>query len=44
MRIQTSQAALARGLAIVSRAVAARHSLDSSAHVHLESDRRRRPS
>lgn len=38
MRIETSQTALARGLAVVSRAVAARHSLDQLRHVHLEAD------
>lgn len=38
MRIQTSQAALERGLSIVSRAVAARHSLDQLRHVHLAAD------
>ncbi len=35
MRIQTSQAALERGLSIVSHAVAARHSLDQLRHVHI---------
>ena len=38
MRIQTSQSALERGLGIVSRAVAARHSLDQLRHVHLAAD------
>jgi DNA polymerase-3 subunit beta len=38
MRIQTSQTALERGLSIVSRAVAARHSLDQLRHVHLAAD------
>ena len=38
MRIQTSQAALAQGLTVVSRSVAARHSLDQLRHVHLEAD------
>ncbi len=38
MRIQTSQAALQHGLSVVSRAVAARHSLDQLRHVHLEAD------
>ena len=38
MRIQTSQAALERGLSIVSHAVAARHSLDQLRHVHLAVD------
>lgn len=38
MRIQTSQAALERGLSIVSHAVAARHSLDQLRHVHLTVD------
>ena len=36
MRIQASQTALDRGLGIVSRAVAARHSLDQLRHVHIE--------
>ncbi len=38
MRIQTSQVALERGLSVVSRAVAARHSLDQLRHVHLAAD------
>ena len=38
MRIQTSQAALQHGLSVVSRAVAARHSLDQLRHVHVEAD------
>ena len=38
MRIQTSQAALERGLSIVSHAVAARHSLDQLRHVHFTVD------
>lgn len=38
MRIQTSQAALARGLSMVSNAVAARHSLDQLRHVHLAAE------
>ncbi len=38
MRIQTSQAALQHGLGVVSRAVAARHSLDQLRHVHLLAD------
>ena len=38
MRIQTSQAALQHGLGVVSRAVAARHSLDQLRHVHINAD------
>ena len=36
MRIQAAQTALDRGLTIVGRAVAARHSLDQLRHVHIE--------